>query len=56
MATASIEVSGLNAERVAGELRGVLVTVLDDGTQVDLSGVDLEQLEIVIDRRTQPRY
>jgi hypothetical protein len=105
MATASIEVSGPNAERLAGELQAALVTaiqpgdsvspveversaelviaiiglvfngvgtaktiwgwwharrpagvtvkiLLDDGTQVDLSGVDQEQLEIVLDRRT----
>jgi hypothetical protein len=109
MATASIEVSGPNAERLAGELRAGLVTasspggsvspveversadlviaiiglvfsgvgtaktiwdwwhdrrpegvkvkiLLDDGTEVDLSGVDLEQLEIVLDRRTPPRH
>jgi hypothetical protein len=107
MASASIEVSGPNAERQAGELRAALVTavppggnvspveversaemliaiiglvfsgvgtaktiwdwwhdrrsegvkvkiLLDDGTQVDLSGVDQEQLEIVLDRRTPP--
>jgi hypothetical protein len=107
MATASIEVSGPNAERLAGELRAALVTavppgggvspveversadlviatiglvfsgvgtaktiwewwhdrrsegvkvkiLLDDGTQVDLSGVDKEQLEIILDRRTPP--
>jgi Effector Associated Constant Component 1 len=106
MATASIEVSGPSAERLAGELRAVLVTaiqpgnsvspveversadlviaiiglvfsgvgtaqtiwawwqgrrpegvkvkiLLDDGTQVDLSGVDQKQLEIVLDRRTR---
>ena len=105
MATASIEVSGPNAERLAGELRTVLATaiqpggsvspveversadlviaiiglvfsgvdtaktiwdwwharrsegvkvkiLLDDGTQVDLSGVDHKQLEIVLGRRT----
>ena len=105
MAAASIEVSGPNAERLAGELQAALaaaiqagdsvspveversaelviaviglvfsgvgtartiwdwwhdrrpegVTVkilLDDGTQVDLSGVDRKQLEIVLDRRT----
>jgi hypothetical protein len=105
MAAASIEVSGPNAERLAGELRAALVTaiepggsvslveversvelviaivglvfsgvgtartiwdwwhagrpagvkvkiLLDDGTQVDLSGVDQEQLEIALDRRT----
>ena len=105
MATASIEVSGPNAERLAAELRAALVTavppggsvspveversadlviaiiglvfsgvgtartiwdwwhdrwsegvkvkiLLDDGTQVDLSGVDQQQLEIVLDRRT----
>jgi hypothetical protein len=109
MATASIEVSGPNAERLAGELRGALVTaipsggsvspveversadlviaiiglvfsgvgtaktiwdwwhgrrsegvrvkiLLDDGTEIDLSGVDQEQLEIVLDRRTPPRH
>jgi NADH dehydrogenase FAD-containing subunit len=105
MATASIEVSGPNAERLAGELQAALATaiqpgdsvspveversaelviaiiglvfsgvetartiwdwwhdrrsegvkvkiLLDDGTQVDLSGVDQKQLEIVLDRRT----
>jgi hypothetical protein len=109
MASASIEVSGPNAERLAGELRAVLVTavpaggsvspveversadlviaviglvfsgvgtaqtiwgwwhgrrsegvkvkiLLDDGTQVDLSGVDQEQLEIVLSRRTPPGH
>ena len=109
MATASIEVSGPNAERLAGELRAALVTaippgdsvspveversadlviaviglvfsgvgtaktiwdwwhsrrpegvkvkiLLDDGTRVDLSGVDLEQLEIILDRRTPPGH
>ena len=107
MATASIEVSGPNAERLAGELQAALVTatqpgdsvspveversaelviaiiglvfsgigtaktiwdwwhsrrsegvkvkiLLDDGTQVDLSGVDQKQLEIALDRRTPP--
>ena len=106
MATASIEVSGPNAERLAGELRAALVTaipaggsvspveversadlviaiiglvfsgvgtaktvwdwwhdrrsegvkvkiLLDDGSQVDLSGVDQTQLEITLDRRTR---
>jgi hypothetical protein len=105
MATASIEVSGPNAERLAGELQGVLATaiepgdsvspveversaelviaiiglvfsgvgaartiwnwwhdrrsegvkvkiLLDDGTQVDLSGVDQKELEIALGRRT----
>ena len=105
MATASIEVSGPNAERLARELQAALATaiepgdsvspveversaelviaiiglvfsgvgtartiwdwwqgrrsggvkvkiLLDDGTQVDLSGVDQKQLEIVLDRRT----
>jgi hypothetical protein len=105
VATASIEVSGPDAERLAGELRAALATaikpgdsvspveversaelviaiiglvfsgvgtartiwdwwhdrrpggvtvkiLLDDGTQVDLSGVDQKQLEIVLDRRT----
>jgi hypothetical protein len=109
MATASIEVSGPNAERLAGELRAALVTaiapggsvspveversadlviaiiglafsgvgtaktiwdwwqarrpegvkvkiLLDDGTEVDLSGVDQGQLEIVLDRRTPPGH
>jgi hypothetical protein len=109
MASASIEVSGPNAEHLAGELQAALVTaippggsvspveversadlviaviglvlsgvgtaktiwdwwhdrrsegvkvkiLLDDGTQVDLSGVDREQLEIVIDRRTPPAH
>jgi hypothetical protein len=107
MATASIEVSGPNAERLAGELQAALVTaiqpgdsvspveversadlviaiiglvfsgvgtaktiwdwwggrrsegvkvkiLLDDGIQVDLSGVDQKQLEVVLDRRTLP--
>jgi hypothetical protein len=106
MATASIEVSGPDAERLAGELQAALVTavqpgssvspvevarsadlviaviglvfsgvgtartiwdwwhdrrpegvkvkiLLDDDTQVDLSGVDQEQLEIALARRTQ---
>ena len=105
MATASIEVSGPNAGRLAGELQAALVTaiqpgdsvlpveversadlviaviglvfsgvgtartiwewwhdrrpegvtvkiLLDDGSQVDLSGVDREQLEIAFGRRT----
>ena len=105
MAAASIEVSGPNAERLAGELQAALVTatqpgnsvspveversadlviaiiglvfsgvgtaqtiwawwqgrrpqgvkvkiLLDDGTQVDLSGVNQEQLEIALARRT----
>jgi hypothetical protein len=105
VAAASIEVSGPDAERLAGELRAALVTavepgdsvlpveversaelviaiiglvfsgvgaartiwewwhdrrpagvqvtiLLDDGTRVDLSGVDQEQLEIAVDRRT----
>ena len=105
MAAASIEVSGPNAERLAGELQAALVTsiqpgdsvspveversaelviaiiglvfsgigtaktiwdwwhgrrpegvtvkiLLDDGTQVDLSGADQKQLEIALDRRT----
>jgi hypothetical protein len=109
MATASIEVSGSNAERLARELRAALVTavppvgsvspveversadlviaiiglvfsgvgtaktiwdwwhdrrqagvkvkiLLDDGTEVDLSGVDMEQLEIVLDRPTPPGH
>jgi hypothetical protein len=109
MATASVEVSGPNAERVAGELQGALVTaiepgesvspveversadlviaviglvfngvgtaktiwdwwhdrrpagvkikiLLEDGTQVDLSGVDHEQLEITFSRRTPPGH
>ena len=104
MATASIEVSGPNAEPLAGELQAALITavqqgdivspveversadlviaiiglafsgvgtaktiwdwwharrseglkgkiLLDDGTQVDLSGVDQRQLEIAFDRR-----
>ena len=103
MATASIEVSGPNAERLAWELQAALATaiqpggrvspveversaelviaiiglvfsgvgtartiwdwwhdrrlegvqgkiLLDDGTQVDLSGVDQKQLEIALDR------
>ena len=105
MASASIEVSGPNAERLAGELRAAIATaiqpgdsvsaveversaelviaiiglvfsgvgtartiwgwwhdrrsegvkvkiLLDDGTQVYLSGVDQKQLEIALDRRT----
>jgi hypothetical protein len=109
MAAASIEVSGRNAERLAGELRAALVTaiepgdsvspveversadlviaiiglvfsgvgtaktiwdwwhdrrpegarvkiLLDDGSQVDLSGVDREQLEIAFVRRTPPGH
>jgi hypothetical protein len=109
MATASIEVSGPDAERLAGELQAALVTaiepgnsvspveversadlviaiiglvfsgagtaktiwdwwharrpegvkvkiLLDDGTQVDLSGVDQKQLEIVLARRTPPGH
>jgi pantothenate kinase len=105
MATASIEVSGPKAERLAGELQAALAAaiqpgesvspveversaelviaiiglvfsgvgtartiwewwhdrrpegvkvkiLLDDGTQIDLSGVDQKQLEIVLDRRT----
>ena len=105
MAAASIEVSGPNAERLAGELQaalgaaiqpgdsvspveversaelviaiigvvfsgigtaktiwdwwhgrrseGVKVKILlDDGSQVDLSGVDQKQLEVVLERRT----
>jgi hypothetical protein len=107
MAAASIEVSGPNAERLAGELQAALATaiepgdsvspveversadlviaiiglvfsgvgtaktiwdwwggrrsegvtvkiLLDDGIQVDLSGVDQKQLEVVLDRRTLP--
>jgi hypothetical protein len=109
MATASIEVSGPNAERLAGELQAALVAaiqpgssvspveversadlviaiiglvfsgvgtaqtiwdwwharrpegvkvriLLDDGTQVDLSGVDQKQLEIAIARHTPPGH
>jgi alkylated DNA repair dioxygenase AlkB len=109
MAAASIEVSGLDAERLAWELRAALVTavqpgdsvspveversadlvvaiiglvfggvgtaktiwdwwhdrrsegvkvkiLLDDGNQVDLSGVDQKQLEIILDRRTPPGH
>ena len=109
MAAASIEVSGPDAGRLAGELRAALATavepgdsvspveversadlviaiiglvfsgagtartiwdwwhdrrpegvkvkiLLDDGTQVDLSGVDQKQLEIVLDRRTTPEH
>ena len=105
MASASVEVSGPNAERLAGELQAALATaiepgdsvspveversaelvialiglvfsgvgtartilgwwhdrrsegvkvkiLLDDGTQVDLSGVDQKQMEIALDRRT----
>ena len=36
---------------------GVKVRILlDDGTQVDLSGVDQKQLEIAIARRTPPGH
>jgi hypothetical protein len=109
MATASVEVSGPDAERLAGELQAALVTasqpgdsvspveversavlviaiiglvfngvgtartiwdwwharrsagvavkiLLEDGTQVDLSGVGQEQLEIALDRRTPPGH
>ena len=109
MATASIEVSGPNAGRLAGELQAALAAavepgdsvspveversaelviaiiglvfsgvgtartiwdwwharrpegvkvkiLLDDGTQVDLSGVDQEQLEIALGRRTTPGH
>jgi hypothetical protein len=109
MATASVEVSGPDAERLAGELRAVLVTanesggsvspveversaelviavmglvfsgvgtaktmwdwwhgrrpegvrvriLLDDGTQVDLSEVGQQQLEIAFARRTPPGH
>jgi hypothetical protein len=109
MATASVEVSGPDAERLAGELRAVLVTanesggsvsqveversadlviaiiglvfsgvgtartiwdwwhdrrpggvkvriLLDDGTQVDLSDVDQQRLEIAFARRTPPGH
>jgi len=96
MATASVEVSGPDAERLAGQLRAVLVTanesgqrlagrggavgrfgdchyrtgiqrggepegvkvriLLDDGTQVDLSDVDQQQLEIAFARRTAPGH
>jgi hypothetical protein len=109
MAAASIEVSGPNAERLAGELRAALAAaippggsvspveversadlaiaiiglvfsgvgtaktiwdwwharrpegvkvkiLLDDGTQVDLSGADRERLEIILDRRTPPGH
>ena len=109
MATASIEVSGPNAGRLARELQAALATaiqpgdrvspveversaelviaiiglvfsgvgaartiwdwwhdrrsegvkvkiLLDDGTQVDLSGVDHKQLEIALDRRTTSRH
>lgn len=105
MATASIEVSGTDAERLARELQAALAAaiqpgdsvspveversaelviaiiglvfngvgtartiwswwhdrrsdgvkvkiLLDDGTQIDLSGVDQKQLEIAVDRRT----
>jgi hypothetical protein len=106
MATASIEVSGSDAERLAGELRAALAAavqpgesvspveversaelviaviglvfsgvgaaktiwewwrdrrsegvkmriLLDDGTQVDLLGVDQTQLEIALERRAK---
>jgi hypothetical protein len=109
VATASIEVSGPDAGRLAGELQAALATaiqpgdsvspveversaelviaiiglvfsgvgaartiwdwwhdrrsegvkvkiLLDDGTQVDLSGVDQKQLEIALDRRTTPGH
>jgi hypothetical protein len=36
---------------------GVKVKILlDDGNQVDLSGVDQKQLEIILDRRTPPGH
>ena len=36
---------------------GVKVKILlDDGTQVDLSGVDQKQLEIAVDRRSTSRH
>ena len=109
MATASVEVSGPGAERLAGELRAVLVAageqgssvsqveversaelviaiiglvfsgvgtaktvwdwwhsrrpegvrvsiLLEDGTRVDLSGVDQQQLEIAFTRGTPPGH
>ena len=109
MATASIEVSGPNPGRLAGELQAALAAasqpgdsvspveversaelviaviglvfngvgtartiwdwwhgrrpegakvkiLLDDGTQVDLSGVDQKQLEIALERRTTPGH
>ena len=109
MTAASIEVSGPNAERLAGELQAALAAaiepgdsvspveversaelviaiiglvfsgvgtartiwdwwharrsggvkvkiLLDDGTQVDLSGVDQKQLEIALDGRTTPGH
>ena len=109
MATASVEVSGPDAERLAGELRAALVAanesgssvshvevqrspelviaiiglvfsgvgtaktmwdwwhsrrpggvtvriLLDDGTQIDLSNVDQQQLEIAFAQRTPPGH
>ena len=109
MTAASIEVSGPNAERLAGELQAALAMavqpgdsvspveversaelviaiiglvfsgvgtartiwdwwdarrsegvkikiLLDDGTQIDLSGVDQKQLEVTLDRRTTPGH
>ena len=47
MAAASVEVSGLNAERLAGELQAALF----DGSWIDLSGVDQEELEIAFVRQ-----
>jgi len=53
--------SGVGAARTIWEWwhdrrpQGVKVKILlDDGTEVDLSGVDQKQLEIVLDRRTTP--
>jgi hypothetical protein len=38
-----------------GSRSGVKVRILlDDGTKIDLSGVDQKQLEIVLDRRATP--
>jgi len=39
--------------RTPSRPKGVTVKILlDDGTQIDLSGVDQKQLEMVLDRRT----
>jgi hypothetical protein len=54
--------SGVGAARTIWEWwhdrrpQGVKVKILlDDGAEIDLSGVDQKQLEIVLDRRTTPR-
>ena len=56
MATASIEVSGPNAERLAAELRAALVTAVPPGGSV--SPVEVERsadlVIAIIGRRTPP--